>query len=691
MHKAIPFLFLALLTASGRADSPPVLHTLYDIFHSPDSAASVKQGFDIEGDVNFFLKADNSISFQDDCADSTITCPQDLSAESLVGCHVRVTGQLVSTDLDVNCAQATNVQIISRGPRPKATHTNAASLLGGTHVGKIVALDGLVSDICKDDVDPDWTLLTVISGNEAVGCCLLGDLTSHLQEYLGAEVTVTGQCARHIRGHRHFMGPVIYLSDRQSIKIRQAPPEDPFASPPLYDVLNVTPHSIVSLGRRCASGRVLAAWGRHQLLIRTEANDLCRVSLTAPADLPPCGEVIDVSGFPNTDLYHLNLYRACWRVSAKALAITEQPPVDVTAEEMLVNTGGLKRIRYRFHGRQIRLQGKVITLPSAGNDDGILSLEDGQFTVPVNISACPGALHDVPLGSTITVTGICIINTLNPSAAELVPGINGFTTVVRNADDIQVLSRPSWWTPKRLLLLIGFLAAILSGILVWNLMLHRAAERQGRQLAKESIARAAANLRVGERTRLAVELHDTLVQNMTGVAIALRTHNYDLAAKTLDFCRKDLRNCLWDLRNLTLDDEDINAAIRKTLAPHAAGVRLQVRFSVPREKFTDNTTHAILCILRELTINAVRHGNATAIWVAGSTEGDKLLFSLKDNGCGFDPAAAPGMEQGHFGLQGIRDRVEGFEGNMTVESAPGKGTKVTIVLSMSHLDNTHPT
>jgi len=217
-------------------------------------------------------------------------------------------------------------------------------------------------------------------------------------------------------------------------------------------------------------------------------------------------------------------------------------------------------------------------------------------------------------------------------------------------------------------------------------LLRKVAERRGKELAKESLARTEANLRVGERTRLVVELHDTLVQNMTGVAIALRTHNYDLAAKTLDYCRKDLRNCLWDLRNLTLDDDDINAAIRKTLVPHAAGVELHIRFSVPREKFADNTAHAILCILRELTINAVRHGRATTIWVAGSTEGDQLLFSVRDNGRGFDPSTAPGMEQGHFGLQGIRDRVEGFEGDLTVESTPRSGTKVTIALRMSQME-----
>ena len=217
-------------------------------------------------------------------------------------------------------------------------------------------------------------------------------------------------------------------------------------------------------------------------------------------------------------------------------------------------------------------------------------------------------------------------------------------------------------------------------ILLWNIALQRLSERRGRELADSAIAKAESDLKVFERTRLAVELHDSVAQNLTGASLALRGKNYELAAQTLDSCRKDLRNCLWDLRNLTLDDGDINAAIRKTLAPHVGTAALTVRFSVPRERFTDNTTHAILRILRELATNAVRHGRATAIRIAGSIEGDRLLFSVRDDGCGFDPTAAPGMEEGHFGLQGIRDRVDALEGNVTIDSARGKGTKVTVSL-----------
>jgi signal transduction histidine kinase len=155
-----------------------------------------------------------------------------------------------------------------------------------------------------------------------------------------------------------------------------------------------------------------------------------------------------------------------------------------------------------------------------------------------------------------------------------------------------------------------------------------------------------------------------------------------LAVKTLDACRKVLRNCLGDLRNLTLEDEDVNHAIRRTLTPHIGNAKLAVRFNVPRELFCDNTALAVLRIIRELAINAVQHGKATSIKIAGSIDDGRLSFSVADNGCGFNPNTAPGMIQGHFGLQGIRDRIESFEGEMTIASDIGKGTKVSIFLNI---------
>ena len=156
----------------------------------------------------------------------------------------------------------------------------------------------------------------------------------------------------------------------------------------------------------------------------------------------------------------------------------------------------------------------------------------------------------------------------------------------------------------------------------------------------------------------------------------------NMATLTLESCRSDLRDCLWDLRNLTLEEGSMEDAIRKTLAPHLGDAELAVRFSVDRERFTDNTAHTILRILRELATNAVRHGKATQVKVAGSIEDGKLMFSVRDNGCGFDPATAPSMAEGHFGLRGIRDRINILDGAMSIESAPGKGTRVSITLTL---------
>ena len=128
----------------------------------------------------------------------------------------------------------------------------------------------------------------------------------------------------------------------------------------------------------------------------------------------------------------------------------------------------------------------------------------------------------------------------------------------------------------------------------------------------------------------------------------------------------------------------MDEAIRQTLAPHVAGVDVALRFNVPRERMSDNTTHAILRIIRELVINAVRHGRAKKIWIAGSVDGDKLLFSVRDDGCGFDPANAPGFAEGHYGLVGITERVESFEGDFNVESSTGRGTKATVTIGLNH-------
>ena len=269
---------------------------------------------------------------------------------------------------------------------------------------------------------------------------------------------------------------------------------------------------------------------------------------------------------------------------------------------------------------------------------------------------------------------------------------HGSWLVTANDDEsANVLPLPRYLTAANVTLVFGGLLALTLAVVGWNTLLHRLVEQRSRDLTAERLVAFTADLKVEERTRLAIELHDTISQMLTGVALELDAarnfagadpseaeRHLAIAARTLASCRNDLKNCMWDLRNQTLDDAHMDQAIRRTLAPHLAGAALSVRFNVDRVHLSENTALAILRIIRELAVNAVRHGQATSIRIAGCRDESRLRFSVRDNGRGFDPATRPGVEQGHFGLQGVSERVEFLGGSLKIESAAARGTYVRL-------------
>jgi signal transduction histidine kinase len=241
---------------------------------------------------------------------------------------------------------------------------------------------------------------------------------------------------------------------------------------------------------------------------------------------------------------------------------------------------------------------------------------------------------------------------------------------------------------------IAFLLAAIGAVLVWNASLRRLAERRSRELLKSRVSELKSSLKVSERTRLAAELHDSLAQDLTGVAMEIDAarkwippdssrdaiRHLDFASNAIDASREELRNCIWDLRGSALDEPDINKAVGFALMPHMGEANLVCRFLVPRSKISDTLAHATIRIIRELATNAVRHGHAKTVRVAGCVDGTTLRFSVEDDGCGFDPATAPGIDQGHFGLLGISERVGALDGTFSMKSCPGKGTRAEVTL-----------
>jgi signal transduction histidine kinase len=85
---------------------------------------------------------------------------------------------------------------------------------------------------------------------------------------------------------------------------------------------------------------------------------------------------------------------------------------------------------------------------------------------------------------------------------------------------------------------------------------------------------------------------------------------------------------------------------------------------------------ALLAVAREAMTNAVKHGEATTIEVDLQFGPETVRLRIRDNGCGFDPATP--VDRGHFGLHGMRERLEAVGGRLDVRCPAGLGTDLEI-------------
>jgi signal transduction histidine kinase/ligand-binding sensor domain-containing protein len=208
-----------------------------------------------------------------------------------------------------------------------------------------------------------------------------------------------------------------------------------------------------------------------------------------------------------------------------------------------------------------------------------------------------------------------------------------------------------------------------------------------------------------ERGRVARELHDSLLQGMSAVAIQIRSVrkrlttaataggagggtlprpeqlNEDLRAieQVVAANVEDTRQFVWNLRDPMSNAGDLGAAIshlaRRLTEPPGIECRVDVTGEVvPLQR---DLQYDLFRIAQEALVNAVKHAKAKHIVVSLCYEEQGVRLTVKDDGCGFDPQNAPGAQAGHFGLIGMRERARRM-GDLTIESAPGLGTTVEL-------------
>ena len=199
--------------------------------------------------------------------------------------------------------------------------------------------------------------------------------------------------------------------------------------------------------------------------------------------------------------------------------------------------------------------------------------------------------------------------------------------------------------------------------------------------------------RLAERTRIARELHDTLLQNISGFALQLGglTKTVEEPAHAKDRLRDlrqqaerwlhEARESVWNLRRPISEGQDLQSALDQMGQQITVGrpIRFQVTVLGTRHPAPPKVQEHLLRIAQEATRNAIHHGHATEIRInIAYIDDKKVRIGITDDGCGFDFDEAS-AKIGHWGLATMRERAQQIDAEFRVSTAPGHGTEIEVV------------
>jgi signal transduction histidine kinase len=238
---------------------------------------------------------------------------------------------------------------------------------------------------------------------------------------------------------------------------------------------------------------------------------------------------------------------------------------------------------------------------------------------------------------------------------------------------IPIVQRPhfyrTWW----------FISACLFLITLLILALYRYRVRQ---------VRARFEAVIEERSRLAREMHDTVIQGCTGVSALLEAAAMEAEESgLLDFARVQLRgtidearDTIWNLRNPSDDAGSLPEKLEGMTRQVGAEFGIPIAYSVDGTPFPVDhpLEHDLLMVAREAVSNAALHGQPSRVEVALAFGRHELKLNISDDGAGFDRDSADSGNGHHFGIQGMEERVRRWGGKFHLVSSPGQGAKIQV-------------
>ena len=193
-----------------------------------------------------------------------------------------------------------------------------------------------------------------------------------------------------------------------------------------------------------------------------------------------------------------------------------------------------------------------------------------------------------------------------------------------------------------------------------------------------------------ERRRLAREMHDRIGANLAALGLNLRllrgdwqkaSTRLDDSEKLLDSTAQLVRDVLSEMRPPGLEELGLLAALREHAQQVAqrSGFALELHGVEPQPRLAPATEIALFRVAQEALTNIVKHARASTVTISLAAERERVTLTIADDGAGFDGSAqaAAGVGRG-MGMASMRERAEAVGARQRIESAPGRGTRVTV-------------
>jgi len=568
--------------------------------------------------------------------------------------------------------QISRALYLGTGILPEAIRPTWDELINGTLTTRYVEIQGIVTALQTDEL-----VLLTRGGKVNIRCYDLAP--EALKGLEGALIRVWGVSSPD-RDKNQMMLPRLRLFNA-SVSVDEPAPVDSFATPlkRASDLLLFDARAD-ALRRVRLAGQVMCE--HHGEYFVMDGTNGFRFKPRAALRLQ-AGDQVEVVGFPDMSGPSPVLREALTRQTGK----TNLPAARRLSEDGMLNG--------KLDATLVSVESHLIEL-SADRSDQVLELQTGNRGYVARLRKRNGLLSGILPGSQLELKGVYLGQGGDRAANR---GIDSFELLLNSSADIRILARPSWWTIRHALTVMGGMLFCLFAAFVWITMLRRQVEERSLQLTSEIKSREQAEHQQAleeERARIAQDLHDDLGATLTEIRFlsAVKSHDSlvpettrlqlrEVSEKSLQLV-SSLDEIVWAV-NPANDSLPSLASYLRHVAEEffrttAVRCRLDVDESLPPVALTSEVRHNLCLSIRESLNNIAKHAQASEVWLRIHWREQTLYIVLEDNGCGFVGAAivSPGD-----GLPNMRRRLEKIGGRFECDSRLGSGTVCRIWLPIN--------